>query len=815
MAFPKSRILSAKSLSRLIKESTENCEQRFCFILGSGASVESGIPSGNTLEMQWMDCLMGKQGDRGTPAMDKDETRKLASNLYEEKKIEHEFDEIEKSWQHAKEENRPISSEYYFDIYKLRFHANPRKGYSYPEKIMERCDPSLGYHTLAKLLTENNQHNLVITTNFDSLVEDALFLYTDKKPLVVSHESLVDYMDANIQRPIVAKVHRGLMYDPFNSPETTNELKPEWRKALTHALNIYTPIVIGYAGGDHSLMSFLEDDHTDMRKGVYWCYCVRPECSDLPEERIQNFVENKNGYFVAINGFDALMVEIGKAMYGDAIRPGLTAEHLKKRYDKRVQQYNEQWDELNKKPEIQEALQEMNQAEQREEEEREKDQTLTAWDYIRRGNRIYSKGHPLIAKDEYSKAIEIDPEIAAAYNNRGKVYGELGHPPKAIQDYNKAIELDPNFAAAYYNRGNIYRDSRHPEEAIQDYNKAIELDPNFVDAYYNRGNMHRDLRHPEEAIQDYNKAIELDPNFVDAYNNRGVVHKDLGHLEKAIQDYNKMIELDPNLVGAYYNRGIVHKDLRHLEEALHDFNRAIELDPNFAVAYYGRGVVHKDLGHLEKAIQDYNKMIELDPNLVGAYYNRGIAHKDSGNIKEAIQDYNKAIELDPDFAAAYNNRGKVYGELGHPEEAIQDYNKAIELEPNLAVAYYNRGNIHRDLRHLKEAIQDYNKTIELDPNFADPYNSRGDVRRDLGYPEEAIKDYSKAIELNPNFAVAYNNRGRAYKLLFNCSEALKDFTQAIQLDPTYKNAYWNRARSYSAKGEYDIAAADRKKSKEL
>ena len=210
---------------------------------------------------------MGKLEDRGTPTMDEDETRRLANELHAEEEIKHEFDEIEKAWQSAKEEKRPISSEYYFDIYKLRFHANPRKGYSYLEKIMERCDPSLGYHTLAKLLTENNQHNLVITTNFDSLVEDALFLYTDKKPLVVSHESLVDYMDANIQRPIVAKVHRGLMYDPFNSPETTNELKPEWRKALTYALNVYTPIVIGYAGGDHSLMSFLEDDHTDMRKG--------------------------------------------------------------------------------------------------------------------------------------------------------------------------------------------------------------------------------------------------------------------------------------------------------------------------------------------------------------------------------------------------------------------------------------------------------------------------------------------------------------------------------------------------------------------
>lgn len=224
VAFPRSKILSTERLAQMIRESNEN-GQRFCFILGSGASVESGIPTGNTLEMRWMDCLMGEQEDQGTPAMDAEETRKIAEALQEENGIEYRFDDIVKAWKKAKKQGSGLSSKYYFDIYKLRFYASSRNGYSYMEKLMERCEPSLGYHTLAMLLTETNLNNLVITTNFDSLVEDALFLYTDKKPLVISHESLADYIEANIQRPIIAKVHRGLLYAPFNSPETTNRLK--------------------------------------------------------------------------------------------------------------------------------------------------------------------------------------------------------------------------------------------------------------------------------------------------------------------------------------------------------------------------------------------------------------------------------------------------------------------------------------------------------------------------------------------------------------------------------------------------------------
>lgn len=535
MAFSESRILSAKRLSQMMKESAENGE-RFCFILGSGASVESGILSGNTLEMQWMNCLMGRMDDREMPAMDAEETRRIARALYAEGKIGFPLEDIEKAWLSAKAEGKNIPSKFYFDIYKLRFHANPRQGYSYLEKIMEHCEPSLGYHALAKLLTENNLNNLVITTNFDSLVEDALFLYTDKKPLVVGHESLADYIDANIQRPIVAKVHRSLMYAPFNSPETTSELKAEWQKALSYALNTYTPIVIGYAGGDHSLMSFLEDETTVIRNGVYWCYLGKPSLSDLPEENIQRFVENRNGYFVAIDGFDALMVEIGKALYGDAIRPGLTEERLKEKHDRRVRQYNEQWDNLNSKPEIQEVLQEMNAEEKREEEQREKEQALTAWDYIRRGLRAKAEGQMEEAIQEYSKAIDKDPRNAAAYNNRGIVYDDLEQYKRAIEDYDKAIELNPNNVLAYNNRGVAYDNLGEYEKAIEDYDKAIKLDPDYAAAYNNRGVIYNALGQYEKAIECYTQAIKLDPQYKTAYQNRAEAYRAIGKEELAEAD---------------------------------------------------------------------------------------------------------------------------------------------------------------------------------------------------------------------------------------------------------------------------------------
>ena len=171
---------------------------RFCFILGAGASVESGIPTGTELEMRWMNCLMGVAEDYPARKKQPEETRKLAKQMLDRGELVHPFEEIERAWEKAVKTGGSIPSEYYFDIYSLRFNTEKESGYWYLEKAMdgcragkscgagdcnpgvgcwpkEPCRPSVGYHTLALMLTKNNLHNLVITTNFDSLVEDALF----------------------------------------------------------------------------------------------------------------------------------------------------------------------------------------------------------------------------------------------------------------------------------------------------------------------------------------------------------------------------------------------------------------------------------------------------------------------------------------------------------------------------------------------------------------------------------------------------------------------------------------------------------------
>jgi tetratricopeptide (TPR) repeat protein len=92
-----------------------------------------------------------------------------------------------------------------------------------------------------------------------------------------------------------------------------------------------------------------------------------------------------------------------------------------------------------------------------------------------RGNAYYHQGEHDLAVADFSKAIELNPDLAEAYNNRAIAYDAKGEYAQAIADCTKAIELNPALAEAYYNRGNAYALMGQKEKAIVDFNKVLEL----------------------------------------------------------------------------------------------------------------------------------------------------------------------------------------------------------------------------------------------------------------------------------------------------------------------------------------------------
>jgi tetratricopeptide (TPR) repeat protein len=77
---------------------------------------------------------------------------------------------------------------------------------------------------------------------------------------------------------------------------------------------------------------------------------------------------------------------------------------------------------------------------------------------------------------------ENDYNRSVAHNDRGLAYRRLGEQARAIIDHSAAIQLAPEDAAGFYNRGNAYFDEGNFDRAIADYDKAIRLGRGIVPA---------------------------------------------------------------------------------------------------------------------------------------------------------------------------------------------------------------------------------------------------------------------------------------------------------------------------------------------
>jgi tetratricopeptide (TPR) repeat protein len=95
--------------------------------------------------------------------------------------------------------------------------------------------------------------------------------------------------------------------------------------------------------------------------------------------------------------------------------------------------------------------------------------------------------------------------------NLADALGRKGQPEEAMVHYEKAIQLQPNYADAYYNRGNILFGEGRIDEAMADWAKTLELRPNDADAYTCLGNAFLRRGLVEEAVAHYEKAIALAP----------------------------------------------------------------------------------------------------------------------------------------------------------------------------------------------------------------------------------------------------------------------------------------------------------------
>jgi tetratricopeptide (TPR) repeat protein len=100
-------------------------------------------------------------------------------------------------------------------------------------------------------------------------------------------------------------------------------------------------------------------------------------------------------------------------------------------------------------------------------------------------DRLLGKADAAYYANDFEKAItvldtvlEMVPDNASAYSNKGTALVKLGQNEEAIKAYDKAIEIKSDYSGVWYNKGVTLAKLGRNEEALEIYNKVLEFEQN-------------------------------------------------------------------------------------------------------------------------------------------------------------------------------------------------------------------------------------------------------------------------------------------------------------------------------------------------
>jgi tetratricopeptide (TPR) repeat protein len=183
----------------------------------------------------------------------------------------------------------------------------------------------------------------------------------------------------------------------------------------------------------------------------------------------------------------------------------------------------------------------------------------------------------------------------------------------ALQEWNRYLDLYPDDAAGFSNRGNVRLVVGDIEGSIDDQNKAIDLNPSEIDPYINRGIAEESLGLWSKAKKDYMFVISKDSKNFSALYNLANVEGSTSHWGKARDLFSKAALYNPGFAMARSSMALADYQLGNIDESEKELKKLIRRYPTFADARAALTALSWSKDESGKAESNWIAVTELDP----------------------------------------------------------------------------------------------------------------------------------------------------------------------------------------------------------
>jgi Flp pilus assembly protein TadD/NAD-dependent SIR2 family protein deacetylase len=540
------RRATVRQLASRIKGSGEKPLPRFCFFLGAGASIESGIPLAGKMVAEFRQRIIEDQ-------CPDDCTSPQQQQVW-----------LERQPWYIEAVKRGTIYSALFEMHEEKERGRQR----YIEQMIEGKKPSFGYVVLAQLMA-SNYINTVLTTNFDDLIYTGCSTFTDIRPVVYAYGTMVSDLRITNVRPKILKLHGDYLYSKLkNSEKELAEQDPNMSRYVSLLLNEYGLVVIGYSGCDNSVMEMLRKFPPE--NDIYWCGHAN---SPIPEN-VRSLLVATGGFYVEIESFDRMMNEIRSVIKFDV--PKMLGS-LEARQDQIIEQ-------LKSFPQrtldgLVALLREIADFRRTEAAERkQKEQKEEAFLHYVKALEELEESDFSNAEAEFRASLALNQEdinarlaLASVLCQEGK-YKESEEELTAARS-SAAGENPVNIALQF---GYLYAVQRRYSDALAECDEAIRIDPQNAIAHNGAGIAYMHLNRLDEAAKVLRRSTELDPGtYYAAFNLASVLALKGEQAESqqwwatAAKLWQFRDQIDP------YNHATIQACLGKADEALEEMRGAI------------------------------------------------------------------------------------------------------------------------------------------------------------------------------------------------------------------------------------------------
>ena len=346
--------------------------------------------------------------------------------------------------------------------------------------------------------------------------------------------------------------------------------------------------------------------------------------------------------------------------------------------------------------------------------------------YFIRGLYQFKKSYNLTAKDDFLKALEINPDNTQAIMQLYRLFLEEGDYQSSLDHLKRAIQVEPDNAVFHFLAARMFMYFKKVSSAIKSIHKAVEIDPSSIPYMEFAITLHLQLKNIRDAKKLLLQALEENAGhnwFINQYSALLISEKKFDSVDEFLRvgmaDFPKAESYPLNI-------GYLKIYENELDTAAEYFQKTLDINPENMDAKSQLYWIYWKQEKYRKAIPILEYLVEKKTNDVTAYIYLARYYNSENRIYTVEDVILQGLEVFPEnknllyeYAIVLRKRKSFKQAISILEELVDKYPDNAYFNGDLGILYFEIENFALAESYLERSVRMNSKVKTFIQSYID------------------------------------------------------------------------------------------------